>query len=672
MTAPSAPQQELATRWFEPLIPNLVQRSEGFRSDMDVVDEELLELFASEIRVAVDGLEIALNANDEQSIRHHAHTLHGMGGAAGAPEISTVGETLSAAAKSGDMETCRKLTEALRGWENEWIRPTTEDIVATESMPQLDGTILVVDDELPNRRYLEKLFEDLGATVLLAENGEQALEKIRSRRPDVALVDVMMPGINGYEVCGTITSDPELRNTAVIMVTARNSVEDIEHAFVKGAFDYIRKPFHSRELVARVRNALQLKRQNDALRLWKERMSRELEVAGALQARLFNPHPLLLPSCDLRVTYQPSEHVGGDMFDMLELPDGRVIAFVADVCGHGVASALVSTLLKGLVSEIVRTRHDHPLDELMNLLHHRFRQYVKDPEVYATLLIFRLDPETRHVEGYCCGHPLPLVFSDAGEPINTLIPDLGGMPIGLFPAELGDPYSSSEAMKFELPEGSRLFLYTDGLIEARDVHGVECGVEGLSDYIHQGLQTKKLCRHPSRLLDAIACRYRLDLDDCSLVCIQMLSTNDRLAAGDHSPTLAEAERVSSLLFDTLLKAEWPEDSATLVRLLAMEHLANVADHAGLGPEDICSFRMTREPDGCTLLFRDPGPEWDSSRRKQTSLDQMDQMSERGRGLHMIQQISRSIETFRRDNRNHTLYLVYTDIGERLLSELPEA
>ncbi len=675
-TGSPPPVSTLASACLAKLIPDLAIRAENFRTDIDVADEELMALFAEEIRRVADGLSHAVPERDEERIRNHAHTLQGMGGAAGAPEISVLGEEFSSAARSGKYSRCEELLDAFLAWRQAWTAPAGEVSRETSSdspMPALEGTILVVDDELPNRRYLEKLLSDCGSpVVLLAESGEQALEVIRSRQPDVALVDVMMPGLNGYEVCGIISKDPDLSGTLVIMVTARSTVEDIEHAFVQGAFDYIRKPFHSRELLARVRNALQLKRQNDALKKWKQRMQRELELAGTLQAELFDTHPLLGRDYDLRVAYQPSLGVGGDMFDLIRLPGGKLFAYVADVAGHGVASALISTLLKGLVHEIVLAQTDQPLYSMANRIHQRYRTYVKDPEIYATMQIIRADTRTRRIEAFCCGHPPMLVIDAQGNDCSDLVPGLGGMPIGLMPGT-GAVYEQEDEVAFDLPDGGTLFLYSDGLVETQLAGGEECGRDGLMAAIQRAWNGGELGvgRAPVDVLrDLAGLGYNLPADDCSLISLHLLGSGELLAAGDHAATLDDAESVATVIHDRLVDNGWDLDSAMMARLLAIEHLANVADHARVVEGGVCTYRLAVAPGGCHLLFRDPGREWDAKPYMKRAADPAPEamFATRGRGLGMIRRVAGVIEIFRRDNYNHTFYTIERDVVARLNAE----
>lgn len=668
---PAFPERALAQKWFAEQIPDLVERSAGFMTDLNVVDDELLALFVEEIDRAVQGLIVTVEAQDVAGIREHAHTLQGMGGTVGAPEISVLGEELSARAREGNFSKCRHLLAAFQGWQSEWMMPEGHAAGVIESMPRLSGQILVVDDELANRRFLEKLLKDCGAEVKLAEQGQQALEMILTHRPDVALVDVMMPGIDGYEVCARVAQSPELSQTLVIMVTAKSTVEDIEHAFLKGAFDYIRKPFHSRELVARVRNALMLKRNNDALRSWKARMSRELEMAGAVQANLFNALPLIGWNFDVFMAYQPSQHVGGDMFDLHVLPDGRLLAYVADVAGHGVASSLISTLIKGLITEILHALYEPSLAEIGNELHRRFRNCVLEPEIYATMMLLRVNPETRGVESLSCGHPAPLLMGGDGCVCAEAVAEKGGMPIGMMPAELGAPYAEEDEVHFEMPAGAGLYVFTDGLVEARNAEREECGVAGLQAALGGMLREGPVFPELERVIERLnAGGYDTHADDCSVMCITVPVPADVLAAGETESTLEAVDGISVEVMDRLEAAGWPEDSVQMIRLLVMEHGANVVKHGCVRAEDRLVYRLTRHARGAVLMMADAGCAWTGGEGRRDA-GEADEFAESGRGLDLIRQLSRHSRYFRRGTQNYALYLLERDLGERLLSETRE-
>jgi len=123
--------------------------------------------------------------------------------------------------------------------------------------------ILLVDDNLANRELLEAYVVDLDCETASAEDGQQAIEMAASFKPDLILLDVMMPKLSGFEVCQKLKSDPVLKNTMVLMVTALNELGDIERAVDAGTNDFLSKPVNRVELIKRVENMLQLKGVSD-------------------------------------------------------------------------------------------------------------------------------------------------------------------------------------------------------------------------------------------------------------------------------------------------------------------------------------------------------------------------------------------------------------------------
>jgi signal transduction histidine kinase len=126
--------------------------------------------------------------------------------------------------------------------------------------------ILVVDDEHANIFFLEGVLTEVGYDVCTAYNGNEALQKVNEYKPDVILLDIMMPGISGMDVLEQLISNPETCHIPVIMVTAKSEAEDVELALSKGATEYIKKPVNETEMLARLKTVLRLKHQEDHLR----------------------------------------------------------------------------------------------------------------------------------------------------------------------------------------------------------------------------------------------------------------------------------------------------------------------------------------------------------------------------------------------------------------------
>lgn len=152
----------------------------------------------------------------------------------------------------------------------------------TEGSPSGSATILVADDEPINRALIQRRLERAGYSVLTAQNGREAVERARAERPDLIILDVMMPVMDGLEACQSIKADDSVRDTPVIFLSARDETEVKVSGLSLGANDYISKPFKAEELLARVYVALRLKRERDTLR---RRAEEAIERADVAQER---------------------------------------------------------------------------------------------------------------------------------------------------------------------------------------------------------------------------------------------------------------------------------------------------------------------------------------------------------------------------------------------------
>jgi adenylate cyclase len=146
-------------------------------------------------------------------------------------------------------------------------------------------TVLVVDDQPPNLRLLDAVLSPRGYRVVTAESGEQALAVLKDSAIDLVLLDVVMPGLDGHEVCRRIRADEATAFLPVVMITASGDQEKV-HALVSGADDFVTKPFDQAELLARVASLAKIKRYQDTIRRQAEELAswnRELEQRVAVQ-----------------------------------------------------------------------------------------------------------------------------------------------------------------------------------------------------------------------------------------------------------------------------------------------------------------------------------------------------------------------------------------------------
>ena len=193
-----------------------------------------------------------------------------------------------------------------------------------EEKKQQGGRMLVVDDIEANVRLLSRILKNAGHEISTAQSGEEALEKVLSEFPDVVLLDVMMPGMDGFEVCRRLRDDPRTSTLPVVMVTALQETEDRVRALEAGADDFLTKPVDSVEVVARVRSLLRVKRGRDAL----EKSYADLRRAESLRDDLSEMlvHDLRTP---LTTLLGPLEMLQGEQFGPLNETQREVTAMSA-------------------------------------------------------------------------------------------------------------------------------------------------------------------------------------------------------------------------------------------------------------------------------------------------------------------------------------------------------
>jgi sigma-B regulation protein RsbU (phosphoserine phosphatase) len=530
------------------------------------------------------------------------------------------------------------------------------------------GDVLVVDDVRANRFVMERVLSKMGCRVTSAACGPDALRLAVESPPDLALVDVMLPDMDGYEVCRRLLAEPRTRFTPVIMVTALSEIEDIEKAFDAGAMDYICRPFNPRELVVRARNAIRLKRQEDRLRLFQVKLSRELELAGALQETMLSMPPLLTGTMRVSTAYRPSLNVSGDVFDRVLLPDGRMCLYVADVAGHGVAAAMVSSLLKATFTEVIHSAGANCSPALLcNEVEARFRRTIKDPSFYATLLLAICDPDTSRWRVMNCGHPSPILLARDGgcsRPCETG----GNTPIGF--GFLGSrPYKESDEVEVDTVLGDVLFFYTDGLTEARHrTRDDECGVERLSDVLASCYEGNACLSLGARVLETLSDQgYMIGQDDCSVVVAETVSLTGILFDGRVPAALHEIQSLGETVEAALRARGWCKASATSVRMVVVEHGNNIVIHGKLQSDETIHCHIQDMGEACSIAVRDPGPAWEYPRKIDVANVMPSSGEESGRGIPMIFRIAQNPLFYRERGSNVLVMSILKECGESILN-----
>ena len=330
-------------------------------------------------------------------------------------------------------------------------------------------TILVVDDTPVNLSVLVRILEGSGYRILVARNGRAALEIARRTRPDLVMLDVVMPELNGFDVCRALKQDTTTCEAIVIFLSALGEVADKVSGLELGAADYITKPFQSQEVLARVRGHLLRKQLERDLRLSRDRLAEELRSAGEMQRLLL---PRTLPgngSMTFAAHYKTSLQAGGDYYDVLTLNTGKVGVFVADVSGHGARAAIIMAMMRTLLHS-----SDTPLEDCAQVLErmNNHFDYLRETPLFATALYAVIDTAAARIRIASAGHPPPLLLRE-GPPISPLPCDTT-LPLFMFDLK------SMPVSDHELRPGDRLLFYTDGITERQTISHEMFGLERLT------------------------------------------------------------------------------------------------------------------------------------------------------------------------------------------------
>jgi len=220
--------------------------------------------------------------------------------------------------------------------------------------------LLIVDDNPKNLQVLGNYLQKEGYLVEFAMNGESALDWISKEEFDLILLDIMMPGMDGFEVCKIIKSDPIKQKIPVIFLTAKVDTESIVNAFDLGAVDYIIKPFNQKELIARVKTQIEIKRSRDEIskNLIEIEYKNELITSSIRYAQTIQSAVLRTSLTDSvffpEIFYflLPRDIVSGDFYWFHKI-ENKIVAGVFDCTGHGIPGAFMSMLGITLLNETV-------------------------------------------------------------------------------------------------------------------------------------------------------------------------------------------------------------------------------------------------------------------------------------------------------------------------------
>ncbi len=340
--------------------------------------------------------------------------------------------------------------------------------------------ILIVDDEPFNVDYLEQELEELDYQTISAGNGQEALEKVKTESPDLVLLDIMMPVMDGFEVLARLKANQSTRDLPVIIISANSDMKSVVRGIQMGAEDYLPKPFDETLLRARISSSLEKKRLRDIEQLYMKSMEHELEIGRKIQKRFLPSDLPQIDSWEIAAYFKAAHEVAGDFYDAFLLPNGNLVCVVGDVCDKGVGAALFMTLFRSLVRVTAMTEIYNQEQETASLSSaERLRHIVSftnnyicethwDANMFATLFVGILDLHDGTLTYANCGNERPILAGAGKE--NTILPATGPV-VGIF------PWAQYTIQETCMEKGDMLLVFTDGIPDARNEANQEFGKE---------------------------------------------------------------------------------------------------------------------------------------------------------------------------------------------------
>lgn len=344
-----------------------------------------------------------------------------------------------------------------------------------ESPSNEQRDVLIVDDEESNLNYLEAILQSEGYRLRRAASGEEALDEVKKKTPDLVVMDVCMPGISGFEACREIKANCTNTFIPVMMVTALDEINSKVEGLDSGADDYVVKPPQKEEMRARVRALLRirdlqqtlltytqkLKETNEQLVKAQKTIDKELDQVGAIQ-RSFIPSKFPWhPEIEFARMYEPCQQAGGDYFDVIEIGRSLWGILIADVTGHGTPAAVVMAITHTIMHSFISTFR-YPSTAL-KVANEKLNEHLA-PTFYVTMFYGVLDLDNMTFRYASAGHEPMILYRSRTNSVEYLQTDYG------FPLKLVESDDYDEKV-VELEPDDKIVLFTDGIVEARDPNG---------------------------------------------------------------------------------------------------------------------------------------------------------------------------------------------------------
>lgn len=355
------------------------------------------------------------------------------------------------------------------------------------------GRILIVDDQASNRQFAKFYLVNAGYQhIEEASSGEEALQQALDFKPDIILLDIIMPDMNGFTVCRKLKQNKETMDIPILFLSGLTDVKNRVKGYRLGAVDYVNKPIDRNELIARtdihIQNAIMFK----SLQSFSLRIEKDLEKARVSQVNLLPKAEELLSisqkhTLHIEHVFDACDELAGDYWSIFDLDDTTVGIAMADFTGHGVAAALNTVFLHALFHEL-KSSMKNPVSLSQKMNDKLFKLLSMGD--FATFIFGLLNTKTGEFEYVASGTP-PLAISRKSGKQSTELLDCSGIPLGLIETK----EINFEKKKCLLNKGDTIFIYSDALIETKHTDTGEMWLDaGLMDALNKTRGKQKSAR----------------------------------------------------------------------------------------------------------------------------------------------------------------------------------
>lgn len=346
---------------------------------------------------------------------------------------------------------------------------------------QTPQTVLIIDDEPTARVALAARLKRLGYRVLQADDGKVGLDILRRERPELTILDWMMPEMDGPSFCEVVRQDPELLSSQILMMTSNDQPEQIAEGLARGADDFLSKAASKYEITARVQAGLRaaglIRRLEDVtaeIRRKQDALERELQSAARYVESLLPASGSIGPGVQMVCLYRPSLALGGDLFNVVPWSDDLLGLYLLDASGHGVSPALRSASFSTFLRRESLVRHVGSSDPGAILTEANKHFPLTENGHYFTIIFATLDVRCRTLSYATAGHNGAFLHRRSGEVCWLSKPNL---PLGF------DQSTVYGTEVIPVGPGDRVYFLSDGLYEVPDSQGNLWGQERLEGIV---------------------------------------------------------------------------------------------------------------------------------------------------------------------------------------------